>query len=69
LARNRYGWQKRAKELARKQKKEEKIRRRQGKTSGPTTASTPPLNDAEVHNPAETEVTEAEQPVDPEQPT
>jgi hypothetical protein len=33
LAKNRYGWQKRAKELARKEKKEEKIRRRQGKST------------------------------------
>jgi hypothetical protein len=31
LAKNRYGWQKRAKELARKQKNEEKMKRRQGK--------------------------------------
>jgi len=33
LARNRYGWEKRAKEMARKQKNEEKMRRRQGKAS------------------------------------
>ncbi len=31
LARNRYGWQKRAKEMARKQKNEDKMKRRQGK--------------------------------------
>jgi hypothetical protein len=31
LARNRYGWEKRTKELARKQKNEEKMKRRQGK--------------------------------------
>ncbi len=31
MARNRYGWNKRAKEIARKQKSEEKIKRRQGK--------------------------------------
>jgi hypothetical protein len=30
LARNRYGWEKRAKELARKEKNAEKMRRRQG---------------------------------------
>jgi hypothetical protein len=30
LARNRYGWQKRAKEMARKEKNEEKMKRRQG---------------------------------------
>ena len=33
VARNRYGWEKRAKELARKQKNEEKQKRRQGKAS------------------------------------
>jgi hypothetical protein len=33
LARNRYGWQKRAKELARKQKNDDKMKRRQGKTT------------------------------------
>jgi len=33
LARNRYGWQKRAKELARKEKKDEKMKRRQSKTT------------------------------------
>jgi len=31
LARTRYGWQKRAKEMARKGKNDEKIKRRQGK--------------------------------------
>jgi hypothetical protein len=31
LARNRYGWQKRAKEIARKEKNDEKMKRRQGK--------------------------------------
>jgi len=31
LARPRYGWQKRAKEMARKEKNYEKIKRRQGK--------------------------------------
>ena len=29
MARNRYGWEKRAKEIARKQKSDEKMRRRQ----------------------------------------
>jgi hypothetical protein len=33
LARNRYGWQKRAKELARKEKKDDKMKRRQNKTT------------------------------------
>jgi len=31
LARNRYGWQKRSKEIARKQKNDDKMKRRQGK--------------------------------------
>jgi len=31
MAKSRYGWQKRAKELARKQKNEEKMKRRQNK--------------------------------------
>ncbi len=31
MARNRYGWQKRAKEMARKEKNDEKMKRRQGK--------------------------------------
>jgi hypothetical protein len=35
LARNRYGWQKRAKEIARKEKNDEKIKRRQGKAITP----------------------------------
>jgi len=38
LARNRYGWQKRAKEIARKQKNDDKMKRRQGKA---------PLSEAE----------------------
>jgi hypothetical protein len=33
LARNRYGWQKRAKEIARKEKNDEKMKRRQGKVT------------------------------------
>ncbi len=36
MAKNRYGWQKRAKEIARKEKNDEKMKRRQGKI-----ASTP----------------------------
>jgi hypothetical protein len=36
VARNRYGWEKRAKEIARKQKSEEKLKRRRSKD--PTTS-------------------------------
>ncbi len=35
MAKNRYGWQKRAKEMARKEKNEEKMKRRQGKALRP----------------------------------
>jgi hypothetical protein len=41
LARNRYGWQKRAKELARKEKNDEKMKRRQGKTTPPPAEENP----------------------------
>jgi hypothetical protein len=41
LARNRYGWQKRAKEMARKEKNDEKMKRRQGKTATPAAAEMP----------------------------
>jgi hypothetical protein len=41
LARNRYGWQKRAKEMARKEKNDEKIKRRQSKTTTPLAEEMP----------------------------
>ncbi len=41
MARNRYGWDKRAKEIARKQKSEEKMKRRQGKAPKPPEEETP----------------------------
>jgi hypothetical protein len=47
VARNRYGWEKRAKELARKQKNEEKQRRRQGKAQ--------PQPETELSEPVEEE--------------
>lgn len=40
MARNRYGWEKRAKEMARKQKSEEKMKRRQGKSATPAAEKT-----------------------------
>lgn len=33
MAKNRYGWEKRAKEIARKQKSDEKMRKRQNKAA------------------------------------
>ena len=41
MARNRYGWQKRAKEMARKEKNDEKMKRRQGKSAAPPTEELP----------------------------
>ncbi len=41
MAKNRYGWQKRAKELARKEKNDEKMKRRQSKIAS-TPAETMP---------------------------
>jgi hypothetical protein len=43
LAKNRYGWEKRAKEMARKQKNEEKMKRRQQNK-----AETAPAEEPEV---------------------
>ncbi len=44
MARNRYGWEKRAKEMARKQKNEEKMKRRQGKVAeDPSEAGSEPI--------------------------
>jgi hypothetical protein len=41
LAKNRYGWNKRVKELARKMKQEEKRKRRQNKSQETSTEQTP----------------------------
>jgi hypothetical protein len=42
MAKDRYGWEKRAKEMARKQKHDEKMKRRQqGKTTSPTAEDKP----------------------------
>ncbi|HEX9884333.1 MAG TPA: hypothetical protein VGA79_10240 [Desulfobaccales bacterium] len=41
MARNRYGWEKRAKEIARKQKHEEKLKRRRNKTGKEEVAESP----------------------------
>jgi hypothetical protein len=41
LARNRYGWQKRAKEMARKEKNDEKMKRRQNKITTPPAEEMP----------------------------
>ncbi len=41
MAKNRYGWQKRAKEMARKEKNDEKMKRRQGKALTPPAVEMP----------------------------
>ena len=41
MAKNRYGWNKRAKEMARKQKSEDKMKRRQGKMAVAPSEETP----------------------------
>jgi hypothetical protein len=47
LAKNRYGWNKRIKEIARKMKQEEKLKRRQGKAQEKPVEPTPEESDAE----------------------
>jgi len=41
VARNRYGWEKRAKEIARKQKSDEKMKKRQHRASAADTPEAP----------------------------
>jgi hypothetical protein len=41
VARNRYGWEKRAKEIARKQKSDEKMKKRQKRATGEETQEAP----------------------------
>ncbi len=55
MARNRYGWEKRAKELARKQKNEEKMKRRQGKVVAPAAS---PAEEAAPESLAPAEISE-----------
>ncbi len=48
MARNRYGWQKRAKEMARKEKNDEKMKRRQGKIAAPSAEEMPEVAEEET---------------------
>jgi len=70
LARNRYGWQKRAKEIARKQKNDDKMKRRQGKAL--PEAEDMPEGEAgeglEMDSLPETDSSETELPAGPSQP-
>lgn len=54
MAKNRYGWNKRVKEIARKMKKEEKIKRRQGKSQAKI-AETLPEDQSQENLSGETE--------------
>jgi hypothetical protein len=56
LARNRYGWEKRAKEMARKQKNEEKMRRRQGKVPATSSGEDSPGIEEEIKTETDSEV-------------
>jgi len=68
LARNRYGWQKRAKEIARKQKNDDKMKRRQGKTPVPEAEARPAADAAALESRAETDPTGDDLPAGPDPP-
>lgn len=58
MARNRYGWNKRTKEIARKQKSEEKLKRRQNKTLTPPAEEIPEAVAEVTIGPSETTLPE-----------
>lgn len=60
MARNRYGWQKRAKEIARKQKNDDKMKRRQGKIIALSEEEMPGETGEGMDGLAETESVETE---------
>jgi len=68
LARNRYGWQKRAKEIARKQKNDDKMKRRQGKIITLSEEEMPGASEEGMDGLAETESVETELTAGPSQP-
>jgi len=68
LARNRYGWQKRAKEIARKQKNDDKMKRRQGKIITLSEEEIPGETGEGMDGLAETESVETELTASPSQP-
>jgi hypothetical protein len=68
LARNRYGWQKRAKEIARKQKNDDKMKRRQGKITTLSEEEMPGETGEGMDGLAETESVETELTAGPSQP-
>ena len=68
MARNRYGWQKRAKEIARKQKNDDKMKRRQGKGPLPEAEEMLEGDAMEMDSLPETDSVETELPAGPSQP-
>jgi len=68
LARNRYGWQKRAKEIARKQKNDDKMKRRQGKAALPETEEMVAGEGGDMDSRLETDAADTELPAGPFQP-
>ena len=68
MARNRYGWQKRAKEIARKQKNDDKMKRRQGKAPLTEAEDMPEADALEMDSLPETDSAETELPAGPFQP-
>ena len=68
MARNRYGWQKRAKEIARKQKNDDKMKRRQGKGPLPEAEEMLEGDAVEMDSLPETDSVETELPAGPSQP-
>ena len=69
MARNRYGWQKRAKEIARKQKNDDKMKRRQGKALPEAEEMVEGEGEGvEMDSLLETDAAETELPANPSQP-
>jgi hypothetical protein len=68
LARNRYGWQKRAKELARKQKNDDKMKRRQGKAPMLSAEEMPDASEEGMNGLAEAESAGEDLPASPSLP-
>ena len=67
MARNRYGWEKRAKEMARKQKNDEKMKRRQGKIITLSEEEMPETSEEGMESLPETDSVETELPAGPSQ--
>jgi hypothetical protein len=56
MAKNRYGWQKRAKEIARKQKNDDKMKRRQNKDTTLAEAEVPEMAEEVMSDPVDPEL-------------